>query len=1578
MNLRGFNTSNVDTMRDMFYGCENLTSLDLSGFNTSKVDDMKEIFFCCKSLTSLDLSGFDTSNVINMYKMFRGCSSLTSLDVRSFDTSNVTNMQYMFSGCNSLTSLDVSSFNTSNVTGMQYMFSGCSSLTSLNVGGFDVNSETDIGYMFSDCGSLTSLDLSGLDLSKIYIMPNSVFDGCKNLTAINTPLNLKLPITLPGESTDIWYQIDGTIITELPPNLNYSIVIRKNEIPVITSAITVTKTKTNYVCGDIVNTDDLVVTHYDADGAGAKVTEGYSTNVDEIDMSTPGIKILKIMYNELTAIVRLNVRRSVDGKFGDIIWSIDEYGKLTVEGTGDFSNDNDYKRAPWFGYKSDIISAEVNVTGMTNASCMFAGCEYIASINLEKFDTSNVTDMSSMFYDCARLRSLDVSGFDTSNVTDMHLMFSGCARLRSLDVSSFDTSNVTDMMWMFWGCRSLTNLDVSGFDTSNITNMDSMFLGCESLTSLNMSSFDMSNTKYVYSIFNGCTSLATLHTPYNYLVSEYQYPVLLPKSESTDIWTDEDGNEYVELPQNINHSLLLTKKKVPVSEEIVLNAENVIITLSDNYNYVYNGQPKTPEVTVTYTVSGNTISGNTVSGNSADKKSIALEQETDYTVTYENNINAFENVTDTDTSANAPKVIITGQNKYSGTVSKAFFIQKAAAPEVEEQIIYIKDYTVAHEGCTLDLSGFFADYNDKIGYTAGNHVEDDTIDGSVLSGNVSVDDKGILTYGTGAGKSGDFAVIPVMVSFSNHKDALINIKIVLDKDNGNIQIENVSVPTASPESGRQLTAGSEVTLSCETKGAGIYYTISGNREELTDPDENSTKYTDPIIINSEVYIRAFAVKDTNRSKYINLHYTVVDSNDKVLKPYAVPGQSTIEKGTKVELKCDTPDAVIYYTTGGNADMLGAVPVDDEHKYTEPIEINKDMAIKAFAKKEGMKDSGNSTFIYKINIAINAPSAEPASGSVDWGSYISLKADSDVNIYYTMDQTDPATSGSAKPYEGRIRVDSKSGSVIVIRAVAEKNGVYSETVTFTYIVSERSVRGLQVMFAGSDEYIYTGSAITPAIIVTNNGEELVEGEDYTVRYSNNVKVADKNASKAPKITVTGKGNLTKSKSITFTIEPKFIGDEEEVVGGNIVVVSGKTAAPILFYDGVKLTAKDFDNPNSKKKYDRNETITITGKGNFCGEREIDVKVVNRNDLKKFTVVVDNKALKENPLIYDGKEKTLDGYFEVYDTSDKTSPLEEYSDYAVIYPKNNINAGKVKFTVVGLGEYYGTVTKTYTIKPRVVKDNGMHVNVNDGDRYPFTGGNVTIPDLTVTCDGDELRLGRDYKVTYSNNKKICNDNKATCKISFIGNYKGSKALVRKFNITAAVMDDVDKINESVSVAVADMVYTGKPGAYKSIPYVTVNGVLLKSSDYNVSYYKDVDRSQVIDGKTASSSVDLTDSDKQTVYMKIEGKGNYEGILTAQYDVYKLIEGTIDLSKAKVTIVGGNKVEYTGEGVAPDIEIKYKSDSGWKTIDVDDIGTYITVTYINNVNKGKATVMVNGNGDRYVGSKTATFNVVSKSMK
>ncbi len=90
-NLEYLDTRNVTDMRTMFYGCSNLTTLDLSSFDTSKVTDMSYMFCDCSSLNTLDLSNFDTRNVTDMDGMFILRSKLTTLDLSNVDASIITN-----------------------------------------------------------------------------------------------------------------------------------------------------------------------------------------------------------------------------------------------------------------------------------------------------------------------------------------------------------------------------------------------------------------------------------------------------------------------------------------------------------------------------------------------------------------------------------------------------------------------------------------------------------------------------------------------------------------------------------------------------------------------------------------------------------------------------------------------------------------------------------------------------------------------------------------------------------------------------------------------------------------------------------------------------------------------------------------------------------------------------------------------------------------------------------------------------------------------------------------------------------------------------------------------------------------------------------------------------------------------------------------------------------------------------------------------------------------------------------------------------------------------------------------------
>ena len=183
--------------------------------------------------------------------------------------------------------------------------------------------------------------------------------------------------------------------------------------------------------------------------------------------------------------------------------------------------------------------------------------------------------------------------------------------------------------------------------------------------------------------------------------------------------------------------------------------------------------------------------------------------------------------------------------------------------------------------------------------------------------------------------------------------------------------------------------------------------------------------------------------------------------------------------------------------------------------------------------------------------------------------------------------------------------------------------------------------------------------------------------------------------------------------------------------------------------------------------------------------------------------------------------------------------------------------------------------------------------------------------------------------------------------------------------------------------------KQGKYLSKPFVSVDGVALKKSDYTVKYYE----GEVTD-VTADGVKELTASDKltidgeetsKTVTVAVTGtaKGNYTGTALGYYEVTKPVADKINLSKAKIVAKAKNakgkdvkvgKQEYTGEVIEPEIRVLVKKDKKtWIEVDPD---TY-EVSYINNVLKGKATILITGNGEETIGSRTAKFTITNMRM-
>ena len=164
-------TSNVDSMHFMFYGCTSLKTVPL--YNTSKARTMESMLENCISLTTVPL--FNTRNVETMEAMFQGCSNLTT--VPSFNTITVTAMTNMFQDCSNLTT--VPSFNTITVTAMTNMFQGCSNLKT--VPSINTSKVTNMEHMFYGCSSLKTVP--EMDTSKVKNF-RFMFSDCNSLTTI--------------------------------------------------------------------------------------------------------------------------------------------------------------------------------------------------------------------------------------------------------------------------------------------------------------------------------------------------------------------------------------------------------------------------------------------------------------------------------------------------------------------------------------------------------------------------------------------------------------------------------------------------------------------------------------------------------------------------------------------------------------------------------------------------------------------------------------------------------------------------------------------------------------------------------------------------------------------------------------------------------------------------------------------------------------------------------------------------------------------------------------------------------------------------------------------------------------------------------------------------------------------------------------------------------------------------------------------------------------------------------------------------------------------------------------------------
>jgi len=121
------NTSNVISMRMMFWGCSSFNQV--INFNTSLVTDMVYMFRGCGSLNSpITLYG-GTGVGCSCHRMFQECYNFNSKV--TIDTSKIAGMDYMFGVCYNFNQ-DISNFNVESVTNMTSMLNSSFAFSTTN------------------------------------------------------------------------------------------------------------------------------------------------------------------------------------------------------------------------------------------------------------------------------------------------------------------------------------------------------------------------------------------------------------------------------------------------------------------------------------------------------------------------------------------------------------------------------------------------------------------------------------------------------------------------------------------------------------------------------------------------------------------------------------------------------------------------------------------------------------------------------------------------------------------------------------------------------------------------------------------------------------------------------------------------------------------------------------------------------------------------------------------------------------------------------------------------------------------------------------------------------------------------------------------------------------------------------------------------------------------------------------------------------------------------------------------------------------------------------------------------------
>ncbi|MCB6994305.1 hypothetical protein LI177_12535 [bacterium 210820-DFI.6.37] len=364
-----------------------------------------------------------------------------------------------------------------------------------------------------------------------------------------------------------------------------------------------------------------------------------------------------------------------------------------------------------------------------------------------------------------------------------------------------------------------------------------------------------------------------------------------------------------------------------------------------------------------------------------------------------------------------------------------------------------------------------------------------------------------------------------------------------------------------------------------------------------------------------------------------------------------------------------------------------------------------------------------------------------------------------NLPATIDKT--VSESVVALYEQYQALSDAAKAKVTAEDAAKLSAAYDKAIVLILDKAEITVDASQ---------IYTGSEVKPAVIVKDAKGAIIDAAQYEVYYDNNVSTGTATVAVVP----------TENSAYTGTVKATFEIKAAAIENADISGIAAKTYTGKAQTQAVKVVVNGRtleENTDYTVAYKDNTqagtaTVTITAKGNYTGtvEKTFEIKAAAVKSAK-----VSGIAAKT----YTGKARTQAVKVVV---NGKT--LVKGTDYTVTY-KNNKNVGKATVTITAKGNYTGTITKTFIVKPaketitslkKGTKKFTVKYKKQAGASYQIyykTSGSKakTVKTSSVSKTIKKLKGGKTYTVKVRAYKKI--DGK-----TYYGSYsKAKKVKVRK---------------------------------------------------------------------------------------------------------------------------------------------------------------------------------------------------------